>query len=267
MAEETIPLTVPRFVGMKKSGQKIVMVTAYDFPSAALADMAGIDGILVGDSVGMVVQGKPTTLPVTLEQMIYHAEMVARAVRRALVVVDMPFLSFQIGLSQAIANAGRILKETQAQAVKLEGGRDQAELIRALTQAGIPVLAHIGLRPQAVRALGGYRVTRDRDQLLADAQAVQEAGAFAVILECIPAEIAREITGQLEIPTIGIGAGPHCDGQILVFHDLLGLTLTGKTPKHARQYARLAEIIQAAFRQYIDDVRRGVFPAPEHCFA
>lgn len=267
MSAESAPLTVPRFTRLKQSGRKIVMVTAYDYPSAALADMAGVDGILVGDSLGMVVQGKPTTLPVTLEQMIYHAEMVARAVNHALVVVDLPFLTYQTGIRDAISHAGRILKETLAQAVKLEGGRDQAELIAALTGAGIPVLAHLGLRPQAIRAAGGYRVERDRDRLLSDAEAVQQAGAFAVILECIPTAIAEEVTKHLDIPTIGIGAGPACDGQILVFHDLLGYSTQPRRPKHAKQYADLGQLIQAAIRQYIEEVQAGRFPAAEHSFS
>lgn len=267
MSAESAPLTVPRFARLKRSGRKIAMVTAYDYPSAVLADMAGVDGILVGDSLGMVVQGRTTTLPVTLEQMIYHAEMVARAVSHALVVVDLPFLTYQTGVRDAIANAGRILKETPAQAVKLEGGREQAELITALVGAGIPVLTHLGLRPQAIRASGGYRVERDRDRLLADAEAVQQAGAFAVILECIPAAIAEEVTKTLEIPTIGIGAGPGCDGQILVFHDLLGYSASPRRPKHAKQYADLGQIIQQAIKRYIEEVQTGQFPGPEHTFS
>lgn len=266
MSADSAPITVPRFTRLKQSGRKIVMITAYDYPSAALADMAGVDGILVGDSLGMVVQGRPTTLPVTLEQMIYHAEMVARAASRALVVVDLPFLTYQTGIRDAINNAGRILKETQAQAVKLEGGQDQAELIAALTAAGIPVLAHLGLRPQAIRASGGYRVERDRERLLADADAVQQAGAFAVILECTPAAIAAELTTRLNIPTIGIGAGPSCDGQILVFHDLLGYSPQPRRPKHAKQYAELGRVIQEAIKQYIEEVQTGRFPGPEHSF-
>lgn len=267
MSAESAPLTVPKFRALKRSGRKIVMVTAYDYPSAALADLAGVDGILVGDSLGMVVQGMATTLPVTLRQVVYHAEMVARAAHRALVVVDLPFLSYQTGVRDAIKNAGRVLKKTLAQAVKLEGGREQAELIAALTGAGIPVLAHLGLRPQAIRASGGYRVERDRDRLLADAEAVQQAGAFAVILECIPAAIAQEITGRVDIPTIGIGAGPGCDGQILVFHDLLGYTTQPRRPKHAKQYADLGQIIQDALRRYIEEVQTGQFPGPEHSFS
>ncbi|MGQ9822874.1 MAG: 3-methyl-2-oxobutanoate hydroxymethyltransferase [Thermogutta sp.] len=267
MSDGSEQLTVPQFARLKNSGRKIVMLTAYDYPSAAIVDRAGADGILVGDSLGMVVQGKNTTLPVTLDQMIYHAEMVSRAVRRAVVVVDLPFLTFQLGIPRAIENAGRILKETAAQAVKLEGGKKQMELIAALTDAGIPVMAHLGLRPQSVRTLGGYRVERDRERLLADAEAVQAAGAFAVVLECIPAAAAGEITRSLTIPTIGIGAGNETDGQILVYHDLLGYSPESRIPKHSRRYADLRSIISGAVRSYADDVQTGRFPGPENTFS
>jgi len=267
MADGSEQLTVPRFARLKNSGRKIVMLTAYDYPSAAIVDRAGADGVLVGDSLGMVIQGKNTTLPVTIEQMIYHAEIVSRAVRRAVVVVDLPFLTFQLGIARAIENAGRILKETAAQAVKLEGGKEQANLITALTDAGIPVMAHLGLRPQSVRILGGYRVERDRERLLADAEAVQAAGAFAVVLECIPAVVAGEITRRLTIPTIGIGAGNETDGQILVYHDLLGYSPDERIPKHSRRYADLRSIISDAVRSYADDVQAGRFPGPENTFS
>ena len=223
MKQENQPITVPQFTAMKSSGRKITMLTAYDYALAGLVDTTGIEGILVGDSLSMVVQGHGTTLPVTLEEMIYHAEMVGRAVRHALVVVDMPFPSFHLGAYKAIENAGRILKETRCQAVKLEGGVEQAEVISALVSAGIPVMAHCGLCPQSVHQLGGYRVQRDERQLLADAQAAEHSGAFAIVLECIPAETAARITAAVRIPTIGIGAGAGCDGQILVLNDLLGL--------------------------------------------
>ncbi len=267
MADEREPLTVPRFTKLKNSGRKIIMLTAYDYPSAAIVDRAGVDGILVGDSLGMVVQGRSNTLPVTLDHVIYHAEMVARSVRHALVVVDLPFLTFQLGASKAIESAGRILKETAAQAVKLEGGSEQAKLIAALVDAGIPVMAHLGLRPQSVRVRGGYRVERDRDRLLADADAVQEAGAFAVVLECIPAAIAVEITQRLDIPTIGIGAGADTDGQILVFHDLLGYSPDERLPKHSRKYADLRSVISDAVQRYAEDVQTGRFPGPENAFS
>src|SRR5262245_17008956 len=210
--------TVPKFASMKGSGRKITVVTAYDYPFARLVDEAGVEAVLVGDSMSMVVQGHENTLPVTLDEMIYHAEMVGRAVQRALVVVDMPFPSYHLGRHKAIENAGRILKETRCQAVKLEGGADQAETIAALTAAGIPVMAHCGLRPQNIHQLGGYKVQRDEPRLMADAQAAEQAGAFAMVLECIPAELARKITAQVRIPTIGIGAGGDCDGQVLVLN-------------------------------------------------
>ncbi|MCS7305562.1 MAG: 3-methyl-2-oxobutanoate hydroxymethyltransferase [Thermoguttaceae bacterium] len=265
MATAEAPITVKRFMEMKSAGHKITMVTAYDYPMARLADEAGVDGILVGDSLAMVVQGHDTTLPATMQQMLYHAEMVGRAVRRALVVVDMPFMSYQLGVREALKNAGRVLKQTRCQAVKLECGPNQAELVAALVQAGIPVMAHLGLRPQSVHQMGGYSVQRDRQQLLEDSRAVQQAGAFAILLECIPAELAAEITASVQVPTIGIGAGPHCDGQIQVLHDLLGLTL-GRRPRHAKAYTDLKTTIQQALAQYCQEVREGVFPALEHSF-
>jgi 3-methyl-2-oxobutanoate hydroxymethyltransferase len=258
-------ITVPQFTAMKAAGQKITMVTAYDYSMARLVDAAEIEAILIGDSLGQIIQGRATTLPVTLEQMIYHAEMVGRAVEHALVVVDMPFPTFHLGTYKAIENAARILKETQCQAVKLEGGADQAEVIAALVGAGIPVMAHCGLRPQNVHQLGGYRVQRDREQLMADAQAAERAGAFAIVLECIPADVARQITAAVAVPTIGIGAGAGCDGQVLVFHDLLGLT-TGRVPRHAKAYADLGRQTIDAITRYRDEVRSGVFPGKEQAF-
>lgn len=262
MAKAPARLTVPEFVAFKAAGRKISMLTAYDYPTAALLDGAGIDAILVGDSMSMVVQGHETTLPVTLDEMIYHAEMVGRAVKRALTVVDMPFPTNHLGVSSAIASAGRILKETRCQAVKLEGGADQADVIAGLVSAGIPVMAHVGLRPQSVHQMGGYRVQRDAPRLHADARAAEAAGAFAIVLECIPAAIAGEITAALKIPTIGIGAGPHCDGQVLVTHDLVGLT-AGHVPQFVRQYADLRSVITDAVSRYCDDVQSGQFPGPE----
>ena len=247
---------------MKGSGSKITVLTAYDYAMAKLLDSTGIEGILVGDSMSMVVQGHETTLPVTLDEMIYHAEMVGRAVEHALAIVDMPFPTFQVGPHKAIENAGRILKETRCQAVKLESGFDQAEVIAALVGAGIPVMAHVGLRPQTVHQLGGYKMQRDADQLMADARAAEQAGAFAVVIECIPAEAAQRITDKLHIPTIGIGAGAGCDGQVLVVNDLLGLT-GDSAPGHIKQYANLAEQIVDAVTRFRDDVRGGTFPGPE----
>jgi 3-methyl-2-oxobutanoate hydroxymethyltransferase len=258
-------VTVPKFRAMKAESQRISMLTAYDYPTAQLLDEAGVDSILVGDSMSMVVQGHETTLSVTLDEMIYHAEMVGRAVERALVVVDLPFPSYHLGVHRAIENAGRILKAARCQAVKLEGGAPQAEVIAGLVSAGIPVMAHVGLRPQNIHQLGGYKVHRQEQELLADAKAAEESGAFAVVLECIPSDIAGRLTAALEIPTIGIGAGPDCDGQVLVIHDLLGLT-SGYVPKHVQQYAQLGEVITGAVQRYCNDVRERRFPDESQSF-
>lgn len=257
-------LTAPDITAMKQSGEKITVVTAYDFPTARLADPLA-DILLVGDSLGMVVQGHESTIPVTLDQMIYHAEMVARAARHALVVVDLPFPTFQLGAHSAIEASARILKETRAQAVKLEGGVQRAETIATLVHAGIPVMAHIGLLPQNVLRMGGYRVQRDADRLIADALAVEQAGAFSVVVECVPADAAARVTEQVSIPTIGIGAGPHCDGQVLVWHDMFGMT-EDETPHHVRRYADLTEIIGRALARYRAEVRSGDFPGKENSF-
>ncbi len=256
-------ITVPQFSAMKGSGQKITVLTAYDYAMAQLVDEAGVEAILVGDSMSMVVQGHENTLPVTMDEMIYHAEMVGRAVQHALVIVDMPFPSYHLGAAKAIENAGRILKETRCQAVKLEGGADQSDTIAAMVGAGIPVMAHVGLRPQSVHQLGGYRVQRDEAALLHDARAADEAGAFGVVLECVPSAIAKAITEKISIPTIGIGAGPDCDGQVLVLHDVLGLTCN-YVPRFVKAYADLKTEITDAVRSYRDEVRGGQFPGPEH---
>ncbi len=266
MSTDRSRMTVPKFAALKAAGRKITMLTAYDYPLAALLDSAGVEGILVGDSMSMVVQGHSTTLPVTLDEMIYHAELVGRAVQHALVVVDMPFPTFHLGPYKAVEYAGRILKEARCQAVKLEGGAQQAEVISALVSAGIPVMAHCGLRPQSVHQLGGYKIQRDEAQLLADAKAAEQAGAFAVVLECIPAEQAAKVTSAVRIPTIGIGAGAGCDGQVLVTHDLLGLT-SGYVPRFVKAYADLKGIITGAVTQFRDDVRAGKFPGPEQQIA
>lgn len=250
---------------MKAARHKITVLTAYDFSLASILDDTGIEGILVGDSLSMVVQGHPNTLPVTLEQMIYHAEMVGRAVSHALLIVDMPFPSFHLGKYKAIESAGRILKETRCQAVKLEGGVEKAEVIAALVSAGIPVMAHVGLRPQNIHQMGRFRVQRNEELLLADAQAAQQAGAFSIVLECISAAVACRITQTLNIPTIGIGAGPGCDGQVLVIHDLLGLT-RGTVPHHVKAYADLGSAITQAVGQFRDEVRQGVFPGSQQTF-
>lgn len=262
MAETASPLTVPKFTALKGTGKKITMLTAYDYTLAKLLDETGIEAILVGDSMSMVVQGHANTLPVTLDEMIYHAEMVGRAVKHALTIVDMPFPTNHLGRFQAIENAGRVLKETRCQAVKLEGGADQAEIISGLVSAGIPVMAHCGLRPQNVHLLGGYKVQRDRERLIREALEAQDAGAFSVLLECIPADLATEITAKLRVPTIGIGAGDGCDGQVLVTHDLLGLT-SGYVPRFVKPYADLKSTIADAVTHFRDDVRAGTFPGPD----
>ncbi len=265
MATDDSPVTIPDFARWKQQGRKISVLTAYDYMTALLLDDSGIDCLLVGDSLGTTVQGWDTTLRVTLDQMLYHAEMVARAVRRALVVADLPFLSYQVSPEQAILSAGRFLKETQCQAVKLEGGQRSAETIRALVEAGIPVMGHIGLTPQSVRRLGGYKVQRDANELIGDAHAVAHSGAFALVLECIPSDIAARITPKLPIPTIGIGAGPHCDGQVLVTPDLLGL-FEGFRPKFVRRYAELGDLIRKAAAQFVTDVSSGGFPSDQESF-
>jgi 3-methyl-2-oxobutanoate hydroxymethyltransferase len=258
-------ITVPKFTAMKAEGRRIAVLTAYDYTMASLVDSAGVEGVLVGDSLSMVVQGHANTLPVTLDQMIYHAEMVGRAVTRALVIVDMPFPTYHLGVHRAIENAGRILKETRCQAVKLEGGVGQAEVIAGLVSAGIPVMAHCGLRPQNVHQMGGHAVQRDAERLLADAKAAEQAGAFAMVLECIPAEVARQITAAVRIPTIGIGAGAGCDGQVLVLNDMLGLTV-GRVPRHVRAFADLKQQVVEAVSHYCQEVHDGTFPGPEQSF-
>jgi 3-methyl-2-oxobutanoate hydroxymethyltransferase len=250
--------------GSPSNSRKIVCLTAYDYPTARLADEAGVDVLLVGDSVGMVVLGYESTLPVTVEEMLHHTRAVRRGTRRALVVADMPYGSYHSDVAESLRNAVRFVKEAGAEAVKVEGGERRLELIARLTDAEIPVMGHVGLTPQSVNALGGYRVqgkTVDAaEQLLRDARAVEAAGAFSVVLEAVPRELGAQITRELRIPTIGIGAGPDCDGQILVVHDLLGLTFT-QTPKFARQYANVGEAISGAVRQYCEDIRGGAFPS------
>lgn len=258
------PMTAPRFAARKGSGKPLTMLTAYDYSMARILDSAGIDSILVGDTLGMVVQGKSTTLPVTVDEIIYHTEIVARAATRAMVIADLPFMSFQASPESAMINAGRILKETGASAVKLEGGVTQAETIQALACAGIPVMGHLGMRPQSVHQFGGMgKIQRDHQRLIADAKAVEEAGAFAVVLELIPRELAKVITDEIAIPTIGIGAGPDCDGQVLVLNDMLGLT-EGFRPKFLKQYANIGAQVQQAVASYIAEVQDRTFPGPEH---
>jgi 3-methyl-2-oxobutanoate hydroxymethyltransferase len=252
-------ITVNTLYDMKRKGEKIVSLTAYDYPFAKLADESGVHVILVGDSLGMVVQGETHTLAVTMDEMVYHTRIVSRAVQHAMVVADMPFMSYQTSIATALANAGRFLKEAGAAAVKLEGGAAVSATIKAMTDIGIPVQAHIGLTPQSVHQMGGYRVQRDGPRLLADARSVEAAGAFSVVLEGIPADIAREITDALAIPTIGIGAGLHCDGQVLVMHDLLGMT-DRRLPKFVKQYASLKDQAADGIRAYVQDVQNQTFP-------
>lgn len=255
---------------MKARGEKMTMLTAYDYPTAYLLDEAGIDMLLVGDSVGDNVLGYANTLPVTMDEMIHHTKAVARGTQRAMVVGDMPFLSYQVSLPEAVLNAGRFLKEGGAQVVKLEGGSERASVVRALVETGIPVMGHLGLTPQSVHQLGGFRV-QGKDEaaarrLLENALALEEAGIFALVLEAIPAALAAHVTSQLQVPTIGIGAGPECDGQVLVVHDMLGLS-SRKAPKFVKQYASLGDSIKDAVRAYQADVKNGTFPGPEHCYA
>ncbi|MDO5579837.1 MAG: 3-methyl-2-oxobutanoate hydroxymethyltransferase [Planctomycetia bacterium] len=267
MSKSKDALTVSRLIKMKERNEKIVMATAYDYPSALLVDAAGVDMILVGDSLGNVVQGRETTLSVTLDQMIYHSEIVARAANRAFVVVDMPFPYCQLGPNDGLRAAARIMQETGADAVKIESGRDRIETVRAIVRAGIPVLGHCGLQPQSVH-ISGYKVQRDHDRLMDDAEALCDAGVFGILLECVPRESAGEAARKFPVPVIGIGAGNLCDGQVLVFHDYLlyGLKTKEELPKHARSYASIGEIIVQATGQYIKDVRSGSFPSEEESF-
>jgi 3-methyl-2-oxobutanoate hydroxymethyltransferase len=254
---------------MKSAAEKIAVLTAYDYPFARLMDDEGVDVILVGDSVGSVVAGYDTTLPVTMDEMVYHTRAVVRGSSKALVVTDLPFLSYQVDLAEARRNAGRLIKEGGAQAVKLEGGVTMAPTIRAIVDIDIPVVGHIGLTPQSIHRMGGFKVqgkeAAQQEKLLADARAVEEAGACAVVLEAIPAELARQITTMLRIPTIGIGAGPDCDGQVLVIHDILGLC-EKYSPKFVKQYADAASLIRGGIREYIKEVKSGAFPTAEHSF-
>lgn len=262
-------VTVRTLARMKAQGSKITMLTAYDATFARILDAAGVDVLLVGDSLGMVIQGHETTLPVTLDEMIYHCRAVVRGCRRAQVVGDLPFMSYQASIEQGLLSVGRLVKESGVGAVKLEGGLHQAELVHRIVQAGIPVMGHIGLTPQSIHNFGGYRVQgREEDDaatLKASALALQEAGAYCLVLEAIPAQLAREITASLAIPTIGIGAGVHCDGQVLVIYDLLGMDPAFR-PRFVKHYDNLYDRIAAAATAYCDDVRASTFPAEEHSF-
>jgi len=269
MADETKSVTTHELLAMKARGERIVVLTCYDALFARLLDASGVDVLLVGDSVNQVLAGAETTLSATLEQMIYHTKIVRRGAVRALVVCDMPFLTYQVTPQEAIRNCGRVMQETACHAVKLEGGAPMAETVRALVDIGIPVMGHLGLTPQSVHALGGYRVQgRDEktaERLKADAKALEEAGAFAIVLELVPAPLASQITKSLSIPTIGIGAGPACDGQVLVLPDMLGLN-DRFTAKFVKRYAALAEDVREAVKLYTAEVREGRYPGPEHSF-
>jgi len=259
-------ITIPDILKMKQAGKRITVLTAYDFPFARLVDGGGVDIILVGDSAGVVIAGHDTTLPVTMDEMLFHTKAVRRADPKALVVADMPFMSYQTGIEDACRNSGRMIKEGGAE---VEGGSNMAHVIGAISSIDIPVMAHIGLTPQSVHRMGGYRVQGRNDQaerIMDDALAVQKAGAFAVVLEGIPAKLAADISAELAIPTIGIGAGPACDGQVLVIHDILGLC-EKYSPKFVKRYVDLAPLISGAVKQYVDEVRAGEFPTEEHSFS
>ncbi|HTR44978.1 MAG TPA: 3-methyl-2-oxobutanoate hydroxymethyltransferase [Thermodesulfovibrionales bacterium] len=261
--------TLKDFVSKKTEHRKITMITAYDFPFAQVAEEAGVDAILVGDSLAMVVQGLDNTLPVTMDEMLYHTAMVSRAAKKTMVIGDMPFLSYQVSVEDAVRNAGRFLKEAGASAVKIEGGTEVREQIFAMTRADIPVMAHLGLTPQAIHRMGGLKVQGKSEEaarrLLDEAHMVEDAGAFSVILEAIPMDLAGKITEELSIPTIGIGAGPYCDGQVLVIHDVLGL-FDRFVPKFVKRYAHLKEEALKAVRAYRDEVEKGLFPSDEQSF-
>lgn len=265
----TAKITTSRLQEMKQKRIKITVLTAYDYSTAKMVDESGVEVVLVGDSLGMVLLGYDSTLPVTMEDMLHHTKAVARGIQNALVVADMPFMSYHISVSESVRNAGRFLQEAGANAVKLEGGREIADTVKAIISAGIPVMGHLGLTPQSVNQLGGFRV-QGRDeaaarQILNNALALQDAGAFAIVLECIPAALAEMVTARLDIPTIGIGAGKGCDGQVLVFHDLVGM-YSDLAPKFAKRYANLRTTVKEAVGRYRDEVKAGLFPGPEHSF-
>ena len=262
--------TVSTLLAQKQSGDKITMLTAYDFTTARIMDECGVNAILIGDSLGMVMLGYDNTLPVTMEDMIHHTAAVSRGAQNAFIVADMPFMSYQVSVQEAVINAGRLIKEGGANAVKLEGGAEVCEQIKAIVNASIPVVAHLGLTPQSVNVFGGFKVQgkniSNAKKLIEDALKIQEAGACAVVLEGIPAQLAQIITNKLLIPTIGIGAGNGCDGQVLVYQDMLGLT-TGHTPKFVKRFAEAGEVMRKGIAEYISETKEGSFPAPEHTYA
>lgn len=262
-------VTVPQIAAMKEEGRAIVMITAYDYPTALLSDQAGVDMILVGDSLAMAALGHDTTLPVTIDEMLHHTRAVRRGVKRAMVVGDLPFGAYHGGVDQAVASAARFLQEAGADAVKLEGGRRVAQAVGRMTEMGIPVVGHIGLTPQSVNMYGGFKVQgrqeSQRQAIIEDAKALEEAGAFCIVLEAIPSDLGREVTEAVAVPTIGIGAGPHCDGQVLVISDVLGLTQDFK-PKFVKRYAELGDAARKAIETYAKEVRRGTFPTDEFSY-
>lgn len=262
--------TVVTFREAKQKGEKLTMLTAYDYSTAKLIDEAGVNSILVGDSLGNVILGYEDTISVTMEDMIHHGAAVSRGAKNAMVVIDMPFMSYQTSVYDAVVNAGRLMKEGRAGAVKLEGGKEVCPQIKAITAAGIPVVAHLGLTPQSINAFGGFKVQGKSEaaarKLVEDAKAVEEAGAFAVVLECVPAKLAELVTKELQIPTIGIGAGNVCDGQVLVYQDMLGM-FSDFTPKFVKRFANVGEVMKAAFGEYCKEVQEGAFPAKEHEYA
>lgn len=261
--------TVADFLSMKKNGEKITMVTAYDYSTAKLIDNSGINSILVGDSLGMVMLGYPDTVSVTMEDMLHHVKAVSRGTENALVICDMPFMSYQTSVYDAVVNAGRLMKEGRAGAVKLEGGKEYAEHVRAIVNASIPVCGHIGMTPQSVNAFGGFKVQGKTEEaarkLIEDAIALQEAGAFAIVIECVPHKLAEYISEILSIPTIGIGAGNGCSGQVLVYQDMLGM-YSDFTPKFVKKFANVGDVMTDAFKSYSDEVKTGQFPTEEHSF-
>jgi 3-methyl-2-oxobutanoate hydroxymethyltransferase len=269
MSTERKKVTIPDLQAKKEEGHRITMVTAYDYPNGVLVDKAGIDIILVGDSLAMVVLGYENTVPVTMEEMLHHCRAVARGAKHPMLVGDMPFMSYQVSIQQGVDNAGRFLKEANMDVVKLEGGKERAEVVRAIVDAGIPVMGHIGLTPQTISKLGGFRMQGKSlgaaIKVVEEAVALEEAGCFSIVLEAIPDRLAAIVTKRLKIPTIGIGAGPDCDGQVLVLHDMLGM-FDRFTPKFVKKYANLSELGVQALQQYVDEVEKGTFPGPEHVF-
>ncbi len=267
--DDVARISINELKAMKERGEKIPMLTAYDYPTARLVEQAGVPMILVGDSLGMVVLGYDSTVPVTLNDIIHHTKAVVRGTQRAIIVADMPFLTYQISPEEALRNAGRLMQETGCTAVKLEGGAEVALTVQRLTQAGIPVMGHVGLTPQSVNQLGGYKLQAKTPaaavKLMNDAKALENAGAFAVVLETIPAQVAQRVSAQLTVPTIGIGAGPYCDGQVQVINDFLGL-FDDFVPRHAKQYAQVGQTIRESVQSYVDEVKSGAFPTAKHSF-